>query len=85
MKIYSKSDIGLVRSSNQDSYNAEYFPGNSAWAVVCDGMGGANGGDIASKIAVNEITRHINDCYKIELDSNSIRSIMERSVSCANE
>ena len=85
MKIYSKSDIGLVRSSNQDSYNAEYFPGNSAWAVVCDGMGGANGGDIASKIAVNEITKHINDCYKSELDSNSIRSIMERSVSCANE
>ena len=85
MKIYSKSDIGLVRSSNQDSCNAEYFPGNSAWAVVCDGMGGANGGDIASKIAVKEITKHINESYKEGMDSESIRSIMEKSVNCANE
>ncbi len=85
MKIYSKSDIGLVRSSNQDSCNAEYFPGNSAWAVVCDGMGGANGGDIASKIAVDEITKHINESYKENLDSTSIRSIMEESVNFANK
>ena len=64
MKIFSKSDIGLVRSSNQDSCNADYFPGNSAWAVVCDGMGGANGGDIASKVAVDVITNKIKELYK---------------------
>ena len=84
MKIFSKSDIGLVRSSNQDSCNADYFPGNSAWAVVCDGMGGANGGDIASKVAVNVITNKIKELYKENMDSESVRKIMEYAANEAN-
>lgn len=85
MRIFSKSDIGLVRSTNQDSFNADCFPGESAWAVVCDGMGGANGGDIASKIAVDEITKHINELYKENMDSLSVRSMLEEAVYSANK
>ena len=46
----ARSDIGLVRASNQDSA----FAGPHV-LVVADGMGGAAGGDIASSIAVTHL------------------------------
>ncbi len=53
LQVYSKTDIGLVRHSNQDAGNSGDTSGQTAWAVVCDGMGGANGGNIASALAVD--------------------------------
>lgn len=85
MRIFSKSDIGLVRSINQDAFHADFFPGDSAWAVVCDGMGGANGGDVASKIAVDEITKYISEFYKENMDSVSVKSMLEEAVYSANK
>ena len=59
MRIVSKTDVGKVRRSNQDAYSAGELPGGVAWAVVCDGMGGANGGNIASATAVKVISERI--------------------------
>ena len=56
VKIVAKTDIGLKRTSNQDSYAAGELPGSVAWAVVCDGMGGTNGGNFASSTAVKIIS-----------------------------
>ena len=56
MQLYTRTDIGLVRSSNQDSVDGGFlYDGRLMWAVLCDGMGGANGGNIASQTAV-EVT-----------------------------
>ena len=47
------SDIGVVRSENQDRAAVFYNEKNkSTLAVVCDGMGGHKGGSIASSITV---------------------------------
>ena len=54
MRIYSKIDIGKERSLNQDAFFAGEIGEDIAFAVVCDGMGGANAGDIASQTAVRE-------------------------------
>lgn len=54
MKITALTDVGLIRRSNQDTYafrEAETQP--NAIVVVCDGMGGAAAGNIASMVAVN--------------------------------
>ena len=45
MKIVAKTDQGKVRKDNQDSFAAGELPGGVVWAVVCDGMGGADSGE----------------------------------------
>ena len=51
--VYSgMSDIGRKRESNQDAYRVVQLCQNGILAVVCDGMGGANGGNVASATAI---------------------------------
>lgn len=84
MKISAKSDKGMVRSNNQDSYAAGELPGNVAWAVVCDGMGGAAGGNVASASAVKLISEKIATCYHVGMSDNSIRNLLVSAVESAN-
>ena len=51
MKAYGITDCGLIRKQNQDYY-ATVEQDDALLAVLCDGMGGARSGDIASKMAV---------------------------------
>lgn len=51
MRIVGKTDIGLVRASNQDSYTVKSLDENTAFAVLCDGMGGHAGGKVAGQLA----------------------------------
>ena len=50
------TDVGRVRSDNQDSYLTR----SGLW-VVADGMGGHRGGEIASSLAVEALARHFGD------------------------
>ena len=50
--MVAKTDRGRIRESNQDAYFVGEMPDGTAFAVVCDGMGGAAGGNIASSLAV---------------------------------
>jgi protein phosphatase len=52
----SRSDTGLCRANNEDSVAwVDYGPARGALAVVADGMGGAQGGEVASDLAVRVI------------------------------
>ncbi len=50
LRYAATSDVGLVRSSNQDSAYA-----GPHLLVIADGMGGAAGGDVASSLAIGEL------------------------------
>lgn len=52
MKVYGITDRGLIRKQNQDYYSATERDG-ALLAILCDGMGGARSGDVASKMAVS--------------------------------
>lgn len=56
IKYAVKSDVGVVRSENQDRV-AVFQHGNTTLAVLCDGMGGHNGGSHASSITIESIER----------------------------
>ncbi len=53
MIYFGKTDIGKRRMANQDSFGIYKIAENSMLFVVCDGMGGANGGEEASKLALD--------------------------------
>lgn len=84
MKIVAKTDIGLQRESNQDSYAAGELPGSVAWAVVCDGMGGAAGGNYASSTAVKVISERITSSYRAGMSASSIRNMLTSAIAAAN-
>lgn len=84
MKIFSRTDKGMVRSSNQDAELHGFFECGDAWSVVCDGMGGANGGSVASNTAVNEIAERLCDNYQPEMTGNALRELIGRAIQSAN-
>lgn len=84
MKIAKMSDIGKTRKMNQDACASGEFPDKTVWAVVCDGMGGAASGDIASTTAVRIISERITSSYREGMSSNSVRSLLFSAVEAAN-
>lgn len=84
MRIVAKTDVGLVRSNNQDSYIAGELPNSVAWAIVCDGMGGAAGGDYASSTATKMISDRISSSYRDGMGTNSIKNMLVSAITAAN-
>lgn len=50
MNIAGATDRGYIRSTNQDSYVIQRID-DAVLAVVCDGIGGARAGDVASSVS----------------------------------
>ena len=58
MQIVAKTDIGLVRKRNEDFFIVSK---PHHLVVLCDGMGGHPGGDLASKMAAEEVQRAVEE------------------------
>lgn len=84
MQIFSKIDIGMVRSSNQDAYFTGEFSDGSVFAVVCDGMGGANAGNVASETAVKVISEYLSKSYRTVMGVTDIERLLINAISSAN-
>lgn len=84
MKIVAKTDKGIIRDSNQDAYAVGEFSNEVVWAVVCDGMGGAAGGNIASALAVKVISDKINASYSEKMRDSSIHNMLDSALTAAN-
>ena len=85
MNIYSKSDIGRERSCNQDAFVAGEFQNGAAFAVVCDGMGGAKAGKVASETAATMISDYIVKSYSPKMSVSGIEKMLRAAVVSANE
>ena len=59
MNYYAKTDIGKVRSKNQDQAAVIVNTKDQIVAVVCDGMGGHRSGEIASRVVIE----HVVSCF----------------------
>lgn len=85
IKAYAKSDIGKVREINQDYFYISNSLDSIQLYILADGMGGYNGGEIASKLAVQTAKNYIENNFKdIEKDKDSIIQLLGSSMEYAN-
>ena len=56
MRVCGMTDVGRMRRDNQDSFALRRLEDGTALLVVCDGMGGAQAGSVASSVAVEAFT-----------------------------
>ncbi len=84
MDVFSKTDIGLKRTENQDCVWSEKLSDNACAAVLCDGMGGMNEGGLASAMAVDIISKRIKESFSEMMSRNSVRNLLITAVIAAN-
>ena len=85
IKAYAKSDVGKVRELNEDSFYISDSLDEIQLYILADGMGGYNGGEVASKLAIQSAKNYIESNFKeIEKDKDSIIQLVGSSVEYAN-
>lgn len=86
MRVFTKTDIGMARSMNQDSFLVSDNNRNGLnLYILADGMGGYKGGEIASKVAITAVSKYIIEKFdEIPKDKQSILNLVEDSIEFAN-
>lgn len=85
MKVYAKTDKGVVRKTNQDAFAVREMKDGTVIAIVCDGMGGVNGGEEASAMTVDTVIDIIASKYDGEMTKDALETLLDESISKANE
>ena len=78
MNFFGKTDVGQHREVNQDCFGAYALSTDSALLLVCDGMGGESGGEIASGLALESFTQHVIKVCKPKLSPDNTLELTER-------
>lgn len=85
MKVFAKSDIGKARDMNQDAYYASQPSDNVGLYIVADGMGGYNGGEVASTVAVTAAKNYIESNFaEIEPTKENLQELVKNAIEYAN-
>lgn len=88
MNVYGLTDKGMIREANEDCIGISCLKNGITIAVVCDGMGGAAGGKIASAIAeetfMASMTESAEEIERSKYDGKKIKSYIQQSIERAN-
>ena len=84
MEYWGISDTGKVRAQNQDVFRIEELDRNTVLAAVCDGMGGAKSGNIASRLAIDVFTDEVLRSYKPGMTQEQTEQLLKNAVKLAN-
>lgn len=85
MNVWGMTDIGLVRKDNQDAYATDTLESGQTVCVVCDGMGGTAGGQLASHIAVTTFMEELRQILKPEMTPQQLREASSYAAALANK
>ncbi len=85
MEAWGLTDLGNVRSQNQDYFEIATLGPGQLLAVVCDGMGGAKSGNVASRLAVEVFVGEIKRTVREEMAPGEIERMMRGAVTLAND
>ena len=84
MQHWALTDRGCVRSQNQDTYMTHQLDKNTLLCVVCDGMGGAKSGNVASQMAAEVFVQEVQRSWMAGMSKERISQIMQTAVRLAN-
>ena len=80
MQSWGLTDPGCVRKQNQDSYRIEQLDRGNLLCIVCDGMGGAKSGNIASSLAVDVFVEEVRRCWKPVMEQDKVDQMLRSAV-----
>ena len=84
MQCWGITDLGCIRAQNQDMYQMEQLDKNTVLCVVCDGMGGAKSGNVASTLAADVFTQEIRRSFVSNMDTEQVDQMLRSAVKLAN-
>ena len=84
MQYWGLSDPGCVRSQNQDAYQTVQLDRGTLLCVLCEGMGGAKSGNIASKLAIDVFVQELRRVYKSGMSPEQIDQMLIGGAKLAN-
>ena len=84
MQYWALTDTGVARSQNQDAYQVVALNRNTLLCVVCDGMGGAKSGNVASTLAADVFTQEVKRSWVPDMDPESLDRMLSSAVKLAN-
>ena len=84
MEHWALTHPGCVRQQNQDTFKIEQLGYDALVCVVCDGMGGARSGNVASALASEVFVQEIRQSYKPELSMDQVEKMLLQAAQTAN-
>lgn len=84
MQYWGITDLGCVREQNQDIYQIENLGKDALLCVVCDGMGGAKAGNVASAMAAEVFVSEVCKNRKSDMDWTQLGHLLRAATKEAN-
>ncbi len=84
MKYWGLTDPGCARSQNQDAMHMVELDRHTLLCVVCDGMGGAKSGNIASTLASDVFVQEVRQTWHAGMNRESLDRMLLGAVKLAN-
>ena len=84
MQSWGLPDPGCVRQQNQDAFHMEPLDRYTLLCIVCDGMGGAKSGNIASSLAVDVFVQEVKRTWTSSMNQEKINQMLHSAVKLAN-
>lgn len=84
MQAWGLTDRGNVRQQNQDAYQIVKLDEKALLCVVCDGMGGAKSGNVASKLASEVFCEEMKRSFRKKMTLNEAERILRGALSLSN-
>lgn len=84
MYTWAVTDPGCVRPQNQDAFHIEQLDENCTLCVVCDGMGGAKSGNVASAMAAEVFTQEICASWRPGMSREDTDNMLRCAVKLVN-
>lgn len=84
MQYWAITDPGCSRPQNQDAYLIEKLDKNTTLFVICDGMGGAKSGNVASTLASDVFVQEVKRSWKSNMDLEESDLMLENAIKLAN-